>query len=282
MDFFSMNFFDGIKFVGFASTTDHKDFIDKIFPDYYGIQFNRHGDLLFANKAHPLKHYNGAYVFITHPGIRFRYGSPAGKTGRDHCYICFSGERVKQYIKSGLLHIGDSEAIKILNVEQFQLTLNELFHCLDSDHLNKAQAVNLLEALLLQIHKARLTPNESIPQQKILLVTKAIRSSSKSYWDFTKTAREMNISLAHFRRIFKQITGSAPQHYLNEIRLRKAATLLRETSEPIKLIADKTGFKDRFYFSRRFKQQFNISPAAYRREFGITIFEHNRLRRNLN
>ena len=267
-----MNFFDGINFVGFASTTDHKNFVDKIFPNYYGIQFNSHGELMFATQNQPLKHYSGAYVFITHPGVRFRYGSPSDKHGRAHCYICFSGERVKQYIKSGLLHIGDNEPIKLPDGEQFQLTLNELFHCLNSDHLNKDKAVNLLEALLLQIHKARLTPTESIPQQKILQVTKAIRRSSENNWDFNKTAREMNISLAHFRRIFKQITGSAPQHYLNEIRLRKAAALLRETTEPIKLIADKTGFHDRFYFSRRFKQQFNISPAAYRTEFGIPFF----------
>jgi AraC-like DNA-binding protein len=272
MDFFSMNFFDGINFVGFASTTNHKNFVDKFFPNYFGIQFNSHGDLLFATKEQPLKHYNGSYVFITHPGIRFRYGAPPDQTGRNHSYICFSGERVKHYIKSGLLHIGDNEPIKLPNVEQFQLTLNELFDYLDSAHLNKAKAVNLLEALLLQIHQARLAPNESVPQQKILLVAKAIRSSSKSNWDFAKTAAEMNISLAHFRRIFRQLTGTAPQHYLNEIRLNKAAILLRETNEPIKLIADKTGFKDRFYFSRRFKQQFHISPAAYRTEFGISIF----------
>ncbi|MCF6177269.1 MAG: AraC family transcriptional regulator [Victivallaceae bacterium] len=264
-----MNFFDGINFVGFASITNHKNFVDKIFPNYFGIQFNSHGDLLFATHDQPLKQYNGSYVFITHPGVRFRYGSPPDSSGRAHCYICFSGERVKQYIKSGLLHIGGGEAIKLPDGEKFQLTLNELFNCLGSAHLNKAKAVNLLEALLLQIYKARIAPNESVPQQKILQVTEAIRRSSETNWNFERTAGEMNISLAHFRRIFKQLTGTAPQHYLNEIRLSKAAILLRETSEPIKLIADKTGFKDRFYFSRRFKKQFNIAPAAYRTEFGV-------------
>ncbi len=263
-----MNFFNGIKFVGFANTTNHTNFVDKRFPNYYGIQFNSHGEFLFAIKDQPLKRYNGAYVFITHPGVRFRYGSPDGSLGRAHNFICFSGERVKQYIKSGLLPIGRSEPVQLLDGEKFQLTLNELLNSLDR---SSGKAVNLLEALLLQFHEARLAPNESLPQQKVILVADAMRRSSDSDWNFQKTANEMNISLAHFRRIFRQLTGVAPQHYLNEIRLSKAATLLRETNEPIKLIADKSGFKDRFYFSRRFKQQFNISPAAYRIEFGINL-----------
>lgn len=264
-----MNFFDGINFVCFGHDENHKNFVDREFSGYYGIQFNSHGDLLFAAGNQPLKRYHGAYVFITHPGMRFRYGSPPGERGRGHYFVCFSGERVKKYIKAGLLTVGNGEIIKCPDGEKCQLTLGELFNCLDNDHLNRAKAVNLLEALLLQIHAARTAPNDSVPQQKIILLTEAIRRSSETHWDFAKTAREMSISLAHFRRIFKQVTGSSPQHYLSEIRLRQAAMLLRETTESIKLIADKTGFQDRFYFSRRFKQQYNLAPAAYRTEFGV-------------
>jgi AraC-like DNA-binding protein len=269
MDFFSMDFFDGINFISYSSNTNHTSFADRVFAGYYGIQFNSYGDFLFSVGEQPLKRYSGAHAFITHPGIRFRYGSPPGEPGRGHNFICFSGSRVKQYIKSGLLPIGTGKAIKLPNGEKFLLAMEDLFSCLESERQEKEKAVNLLEALLLQIYRANISSNEGEPQQKILLLVEAIRRSSKTNWNFEKTARELNISLAHFRRIFKQTTGSAPQHYLNEIRLRTAATLLRETTESIKLIADKSGFKDRFYFSRRFKQQYNLAPAAYRTEFGV-------------
>ncbi len=262
-----MNYFDGIKFIISGSISNHTGFVDKRFSDYYGIQFNSYGDLLCAIEDQPLKLYHGAHAFITSPGIRFRYGSPVNSVGRGHSFVCFSGERIRYYIKSGLMRVGKGEVIKLSDGERFQLMLNELLRCLQTDYTNYPRAVNLLEGLLLEMIQSRQRPQESVPQQKIIHITEAMRCNSGIEWDFKKIATEMNISLAHFRRIFRQTIGQAPQHYLNEVRLQKAALLLCETNAPIKDIANQVGFHDRFYFSRCFRRQFNMPPATYRREF---------------
>ena len=42
--------------------------------------------------------------------------------------------------------------------------------------------------------------------------------------------------------------------------------MLKNTEKPIKQIAFELGFEDENYFSRVFKQKFQVSPRVYRRE----------------
>lgn len=66
-----------------------------------------------------------------------------------------------------------------------------------------------------------------------------------------------------YSHIFKQITGTSPMDYLHRIRIENAKKLLRTTSQDMLSIAHQVGFKDEFYFSRRFKQQVGLSPTVY-------------------
>jgi len=52
--------------------------------------------------------------------------------------------------------------------------------------------------------------------------------------------------------------------YLRDIRLRRAAELLRQGGMSIDSIASKVGFASRSYFSRAFHEQFGCSPTDYR------------------
>ncbi|MEO0586838.1 MAG: helix-turn-helix transcriptional regulator, partial [Planctomycetota bacterium] len=56
-----------------------------------------------------------------------------------------------------------------------------------------------------------------------------------------------------------------PAQYLRERRVTAAATMLRSSDASIETIASETGFGDRSYFSRAFKQVLGVSPGAYRR-----------------
>ncbi|MNL84900.1 HTH-type transcriptional activator RhaS [compost metagenome] len=53
---------------------------------------------------------------------------------------------------------------------------------------------------------------------------------------------------------------------MNEIRLNKAAHLLRTSSAPVKVIAEQTGFADIPYFSRAFKKKHGVSPQIFRNQ----------------
>jgi two-component system response regulator YesN len=54
---------------------------------------------------------------------------------------------------------------------------------------------------------------------------------------------------------------------VSEVRVRKAATLLRGTRQSIEEIAEQTGFPNRYYFSRVFKKMTGHSPADFRAKY---------------
>ena len=59
--------------------------------------------------------------------------------------------------------------------------------------------------------------------------------------------------------------GASFQDLVLRARMKKAELLLRETDEPIKAIAEKTGYPNIYYFSRMFRRFFHESPARFRR-----------------
>jgi AraC-like DNA-binding protein len=65
-------------------------------------------------------------------------------------------------------------------------------------------------------------------------------------------------------KYLKQYYGYTPMEYLKEYRLEQARNLLIKTDYPIEQIAELCGYKWVPYFSRSFKQRYNISPLKYR------------------
>lgn len=64
----------------------------------------------------------------------------------------------------------------------------------------------------------------------------------------------------HFHRVFKSIIGEPLSHYINRIKLEKAAFLLIHRKDMnITDIAYHCGYTDSAIFSRAFKNHFNLS-----------------------
>jgi len=67
-----------------------------------------------------------------------------------------------------------------------------------------------------------------------------------------------------FRR-FTEAIGMSPGYYLQQVRMRHAAELLRQTSLPISEVATDCGFKDSNFFSKQFRKIMKTSPRRYRK-----------------
>jgi AraC-like DNA-binding protein len=73
------------------------------------------------------------------------------------------------------------------------------------------------------------------------------------------------LSPYHFKRIFKEHTGSTPHRYLMDIRLEKAKELLVRNGSSIEVIARQCGFVNAGHFAVAFKRGTKLSPSEYRK-----------------
>lgn len=81
----------------------------------------------------------------------------------------------------------------------------------------------------------------------------------------TDLARNFHFSLTYLCEVFRKKTGKTFTKYLNDLRLERAKEHMLLTDLSIAEIAEKTGFKDYFYFSKLFKKTFGASPSYYRK-----------------
>lgn len=74
-----------------------------------------------------------------------------------------------------------------------------------------------------------------------------------------------HMSESTFSRKFKQVFGATPTKYFISRRLEKAEQLVRKTDKSFTEIALDCGFEEISYFSRVFKQHFDVSPSQMRK-----------------
>ncbi|OME76455.1 hypothetical protein BK120_28520 [Paenibacillus sp. FSL A5-0031] len=72
-----------------------------------------------------------------------------------------------------------------------------------------------------------------------------------------------NVPAWQFTSIFKELTGKKPLDYLNELRISRSKDWLIHTDNTLRDIADRVGFTDEYYFSRRFRLITGFSPRQY-------------------
>lgn len=79
-------------------------------------------------------------------------------------------------------------------------------------------------------------------------------------------ARAVGVSRQHLLKVCRMHQKPTPMTQLYAARLEAATDLLRRTGLPMGTVAEKCGFVSMFHFSRKFKQAYGESPAAWRRE----------------
>ncbi len=81
----------------------------------------------------------------------------------------------------------------------------------------------------------------------------------------TSLAAQLCFSRSQLNRRMNTLLGIDTTHYIRERRLERACTLLRNSNLSIMDIQISCGFDSPGYFSRVFKQRYNLSPSEFRR-----------------
>jgi AraC-like DNA-binding protein len=79
-------------------------------------------------------------------------------------------------------------------------------------------------------------------------------------------ARHVAMSPSHFAHRFREVARTSPIHYLKQARLQAARLSLLQGGSPAE-IAARVGYQSAAHFSRDFKTEFELPPAAYARQF---------------
>ena len=81
----------------------------------------------------------------------------------------------------------------------------------------------------------------------------------------TLLAENMNMNPNYISQLFKKELGGGYHAYLNQVRVEKAKKYLRQTNEPISVVAELVGFSDYRIFTKIFKGIVGVTPSQFRK-----------------
>jgi AraC-like DNA-binding protein len=84
-------------------------------------------------------------------------------------------------------------------------------------------------------------------------------------WTVDALAREVALSRSALAERFVALVGEPPIQYLLRWRLALAAHALRVAGDSVARVAARSGYRSEAAFSRAFKREFGVPPAAWRR-----------------
>lgn len=82
----------------------------------------------------------------------------------------------------------------------------------------------------------------------------------------SKLATEVNMSRTQLLRKLKAITGLSPNEYIKNVRLKRAAEMIKQRTNTVTQVGYAVGFNDQSYFTKCFKKQFGVTPSEFLQE----------------
>jgi AraC-like DNA-binding protein len=125
-----------------------------------------------------------------------------------------------------------------------------------------------LALLHLLISRREIQWQSRAPSEGLLRAIRHLEGQFTTPLKLPELARIAGLCTRGFAKAFKRHQGVTPGQYLTQIRVRQTAELLVRTGESLEIIAENTGFPNRYYLSRVFKRLTGDSPAHFRHKHG--------------
>ena len=125
----------------------------------------------------------------------------------------------------------------------------------------------LIEILLMTVRQIK---NASVASETHTIATFLTDYIANHYMEeisLTKLSSNMNYSLPHVSKCFKEETGISFIRYLQNYRIKQASRLLLSTKKSLTEIAELAGYHDVKFFSEIFKNTTGYSPIKFRKTY---------------
>lgn len=155
----------------------------------------------------------------------------------------------------------DSYISKPFNMHVLQARIDQLI-TLQEKRQNKFK--KSLEISFEQITTTSL--DEKLMEKALESVKNNIDNPEYSIGDLSM---DVGLSRTQLNRKLQSIVNMTPLQFIRSIRLKRAGQLLRTTKLSVSEIADLTGFNTIKYFNQHFKEEFGMTPTAFREKDGM-------------
>jgi len=185
-------------------------------------------------------------------------------------YLHFWGAMSEKYIAYAGEHAGP---VYMLPGDEFlrtERTLDRILGMTEEavirDYPGISALIYALLALLLS-HDGSRSSVESAGSRAMAEAAACIRQNYMHNLSTDDIARAVSLSRSYMSEMFTRAYGIPPHEYLVLFRLSVAKDMLLNTKLSVTEIAERTGFRDVFSFSRIFRRETDLSPSRYRQKY---------------
>jgi signal transduction histidine kinase/DNA-binding response OmpR family regulator len=175
-----------------------------------------------------------------------------------HIPIIILTAKATQKDKNEGLELGaDDYLSKPFNTDELRIRVKNLVTQRETLRLKYSQlSVDSITAMPLKVPSM----DEQFLQKAIEIVEKNMADST---FDLEQFCEQMNMSRATMHRKLKAITNQTTTEFIRNLRLQKAAKLLKQKTGTVSDIAYQVGFENLPYFSKTFQEFFGVSPSEW-------------------
>jgi signal transduction histidine kinase/DNA-binding response OmpR family regulator len=155
----------------------------------------------------------------------------------------------------GLRTGADDYLVKPFNMQELQA---RVFNLIEQ---RKRLVQKYDKHIVVQPHEITVTPMDERFVQKVIQTVEANLDNTEFTSD--KMSEAVGMSRTNLHRKIKAITGHTTSEFIQDFRLRRAATLIEKKADNISQIAYQVGFNDQSYFTKCFKKKFGKVPSEW-------------------
>lgn len=185
----------------------------------------------------------------------------------EYIWIEFDGLRVKEALTLTDLSL-DSPVYHATSKdfrEQMMQEMLYIVHHANEPSFHQIGHLYLFFDFLIRSSKStKLVPSSKMSDYYIKEAINYIEQNFQNNITIEDIAEVCGINRSYFGKIFKRSVGRAPQEFLMNYRMVKAAELLKLTSLSVAEIGSAVGYENQLHFSRAFKTIYGVSPREWR------------------
>ena len=237
----------------------------RVLPEYQVIYITR-GQGSFESRATGRRPVQAGSVVLLFPGVWHRY-APDKATGWKEYWISFSGSQPPVLVEQKVFTPEDPVLEVGLN-ERLVRLYNEVLQQIETEEIGYKEVIASLTYQILALVHAAERQRQFGSKEAAGIIQKAqlyLIEDLRRPVNFEQLAAELGVGYSWFRKRFRHYTGLSPAQYYIQLRVSKAKELLAGTTLSMQEIAELTGFKSPYYFSRSFKEKAGTTPTDWRR-----------------